>query len=161
MATFKETIAAHTIAALKGSEALRVSVLRMLSAALHNREIEKRATLRRAQGGGGGEAGLSDEEALAVLRSEAKKRRDAIAEFGRGGRKDLAEKEAAELAILEAYLPRELDEAALTAIVRDVVAEGKFTANDFGRAMGEAMKRVKGQASGDRVAALVRKYIAE
>jgi len=124
----------------------------MLSSAIHNREIEKRGT---------GEAGeITEEDVLGVLRSDAKKRRDAIAEFEKGGRPDLVEKEKQELVILEAYLPAQLDDAAIAATVRSVVAEfGGASTKDFGRVMGEVMKRLKGQASGDRVSSAVREIL--
>ncbi len=90
------------------------------------------------------------------MRSEVKKCRDAIAEFEKGGRPDLVEKEKQELSILETYLPAELDDAAIGAIVKSVVAEfGSVGAKDFGRVMGEVMKRLKGRASGDRVSRAV------
>ena len=97
---------------------------------------------------------------MRVLRSEAKKRKDAAFEFEKGGRSDLADKEKKELAILEAYLPAELDDAALTAIVRDAVnAAGSVTQKDFGRIMGEVIKRTGGAASGDRVSAIVKSML--
>ena len=136
--------------AMRAKDELRLSVLRMLSAAIHNREIEKRPK--------SGEAELGEEEIITTIRSEAKKRRDAIVEFEKGGRKDLADKESAELKILAAYLPVELSDEEVEKIVREVVAGfGEVTKKDFGRVMAETMKRVKGQASGDRVSAWVKK----
>ena len=139
--------------ALKNQETLLLLTLRMVLAAVHNREIEKKAKT------GGGE--LSEEEVLSVLRSEAKKRREAIGEFEKAGRRDLAEKESLELAILGKYLPPELADSEVERIVREVVAEiGAMTQKDMGRVMSEAMKRVKGQASGERVRELVQKLLA-
>lgn len=149
---FKATIAEDTVRSLRAKDERRLTTLRMLSSAIHNREIEKR---------GKGEAGeITEEDVLGVLRSEAKKRRDAIAEFEKGGRPDLVEKEKQELVILEAYLPAQLDDAAIAATVRSVVAEfGGASVKDFGRVMGEVMKRLKGQASGDRVSSAVREIL--
>ncbi len=148
----KAVIVEDTTRSLRAKDERRLTTLRMLSSAIHNREIEKR---------GKGEAGESTEEdVLGVLRSEAKKRRDAIAEFEKGGRPDLVEKEKQELVILEAYLPAQLDDAAIAATVRSVVAEfGGASAKDFGRVMGGVMKRLKGQASGDRVSSAVREIL--
>lgn len=148
----KEKILEDIKKAMRAKEELRLSTLRMLSAAMHNRAIEKRAR--------SGESELSDEEALATIRSEVKKRRDAAGEFERGDRLELAEKERAESKILEAYLPSELNDEEIEEMVRETVASlGEVTAKDFGRVMGETMKRVKGRASGDRVSATLRKYL--
>ncbi len=137
---------------MRAKNELKLSVLRMLSAAMHNRELEKRARTGKPEE-------LSEEEVGAVIRSEVKKRRDAIEEFGKGGRRDLADKEAAELKILEVYLPQELTNEEVEKIVKEVVGSmGELTPKDFGRVMGEVMKRVKGQASGDRVSGAVRKF---
>ena len=99
---FQEKIKEDLKAALKEKNELWLSVLRMLSSAMHNRGIEKRAK--------GGEEMLSEEEGLAVLRTEVKKRRDAIEEYTKGNRPELAEKESSELAILEAYMPKGIDD---------------------------------------------------
>lgn len=140
--------------AMRSKDELRLSVLRMLSSAIHNRELEKRAK-------SGQEEALNKEETVAVIRSEVKKRKDAIAEFEKGGRKELAEKEIAESKILEAYLPAEISEEEIEKIVREVVAAaGVVTPKDFGRVMGEAMKKIKGQASGDRVSGAVKKFLS-
>ena len=148
--SFKTKIQEDTKSALKVKDELRLLVLRMLSAALHNKEIEKRTK--------SGETELSEEEALAVLRTEVKKRRDAIEGFTQGGRRDLVEKETKELAILEIYLPAEISEQEIKKTVQAVLNDlGQVTEKDLGRVMGEAMKRLKGQASGDRV----RKVAAE
>ena len=139
--------------AMRGKDELRLSVLRMLSAAFHNRELEKRAKTGKAEE-------LSEEEMVSVIRSEVKKRRDAIGEFEKGGRKDLADKEAAELKVLEAYLPQELSDQEIEKIVREVAAQaGEVTEKDFGRIMGEAVKRIKGQAGGDRISVVVRRFL--
>lgn len=172
--SLKEKIQNDMKGAMRAKEELRLSVLRMLSAAIHNKEIEKRAhpvrnhpdqsrgAVPQAEqiSNGAREEELNDEETIAVLRSELKKRRDAMVEFEKGGRKDLAEKESAESKILEAYLPAELPEEELEKIVREVVSGlGEVTPKDFGRVMGEVMRRVKGQASGDRVSQAVKKAI--
>lgn len=148
--TFKETIARDIKEALRGKDALRLSVLRMLAAAIHNREIEKRAQT----------TGVSEEEMFAVLRSEAKKRRDAIGEFRRGGRNDLVLKESAELKILEAYMSPEMDDVEIAKIVDLVIQElGVVTEKDFGKVMGVVMKRIQGSASGEKVGAAVKRRL--
>lgn len=139
--------------AMRAKNELKLSVLRMLSSAIHNKEIEKRAKT-------GKEEELGEEEIVAAIRTEVKKRRDAIQEFEKGNRKDLVDKESAELKILEEYLPAEISDEEIEKIVKDVVAGfGEITQKDFGRIMGEVMKRVKGQASGDRVSGAVKKLL--
>lgn len=140
--------------AMRAKDELRLSVLRMLSSAIHNKELEKRAKT-------GNPEELTVEETIAVIRSEVKKRRDAIQEFEKGGRKDLADKESAELKILEEYLPQELSDEEIEKIVKEVIVEsGASDPKQFGRVMGEAMKKIKWQASGDRVSSAVRRLLS-
>lgn len=149
---FQEKIKEDMKTAMREKNELRLSVLRMVISAMQNRGIEKRAK--------GGDAILADEEAIAVVRSEVKKRRDAIGEYTKGGRPELAAKESQEFSILEGYLPQEIsDEEIRGHVVEAVKGIGHITAKDFGKVMGEVMKRVKGRASGDRVSAAVKKII--
>lgn len=99
--------------AMKAKQTERLSVLRMLKSALVQVSLEA----------GRGQAPLSDEAALAVVRKEMKKRQDSVESFQKGGRPELAEKEAAEAEILAAYLPEPLSEAELAALVRESIAE--------------------------------------
>ncbi len=165
----KETIESELKQALKAGEQLKLSVLRMLSAAIHNREIDKRSKIPRppavagipAEGLGTGTSELTDAEVVAVIRQEAKKRRDAIAEFGRGGRNDLVAQESAEFEILESYLPPELSDAELSLLIAEGMQTiGVSSEKEFGKLMGWVMGRVEGRASGERVAALIRRTIA-
>jgi uncharacterized protein YqeY len=129
-------------AALKQGEAEKVSVLRLLQAALKNAEIEK----------GKRESGLSDEEVLEIVQKETKKRHDAIDLYRKGGRPELAEKEESEAALLKAYLPAELSSEELNAIVADVLKSGETNA---GKVMGAVMAKVKGRADGTMVRKMV------
>mgnify|MGYP001604436318 FL=1 len=147
----KSTIEDACRSAMKNREGLLLSVLRLLLTAIHNREIEKRAK----SGGAGSE--LTDEEIMAVIRSEAKKRKDAIAEYARGGRAAAAEKETQELAILEKYLPQEISDEEIEKLVRPLAA-GR-TMSDFGAVMKDAMKAVAGRASGERVSAMIKRLL--
>lgn len=159
----KQKIELDAKTALKQQEGDLVSTLRMLLAAIQNREIEKRTRLNKK---GGGEnldkTELADEEVLEVVRQEAKKRRDAIEGYEKGGRTDAAERERRELAILQSYLPQEIPDEELEKVVGEVIAGlGAVTEKDFGRVMGEIMKRAKGQVSGDRVSNAVRKILGK
>lgn len=152
MCGMKDKIRQAINEALRKKDALRLSVLRMVSAAMHNREIEKKTK--------SGISELSEDEVVTVLRSEVKKRKDAIVEYKKGDRSDLVEKEVDELKILEEYLPPEISEEELEKVVKEVlVTFDQVDEKSFGRVMGEVMKRVKGQASGDRVSEAVKKLL--
>jgi hypothetical protein len=126
-------------AAMKARDELRTSVLRMLKAALKNREIEKMAA-------------LTDDDAVAVASSLIKQRRDSVEQFTKAGRKDLADREAAEIAVLEGYLPEQLSEAELVETIKAAIAEASATSpNDMGKVMKVLMPKVKGRADGKLV----------
>ena len=149
--TFIEQLARDMKEAMKTGDAFRLSVIRMLSTALQNKVIEKR--------GRGDQGELTDEEAIAVLRTEAKKRSYAASEFEKGGRPELAEKETREIAVVEAYLPAEAPDEEIENAVRDAVSRISAGPKDFGRVMGEAMRTLKGRVSGDRVSTVVRRVL--
>jgi hypothetical protein len=127
----------------------RLSALRMLKAALVNREVEK------------GRA-LDDTESRQVVTALVKQRRDSIEQFTRGGRPDLADKEAAEIAVLESYLPAAADPAAVERAVIETIAEtGAASPKDIGRVMKAVMAKLSGQnVDGKTVNELVRKKLA-
>lgn len=136
------------ITAMKARDAFAVSVLRMLRAAIQNAEIEKRGE-------------LDEDTILALMKSEVKRLRDALEQFRSGGREDLVEKNEKEIAFLEKYLPAQLNDDALRAIVKDVIAgSGEVTQKDFGQVMSAAMKEAKGQADGGRVRAFVKEMLS-
>lgn len=134
--------------ALKAGEKARVSVIRMLRGELTNARIDKGHT-------------LDDQEALDVLARYARKRRDAAAEYAKGGRQDLVDKELAEAAITQGYLPTALSDEALAALVTTVVAElGATGIKDMGRVMKEVLQRAAGRADGAAVSALVKSRLS-
>ncbi|MDP3710534.1 MAG: GatB/YqeY domain-containing protein [bacterium] len=146
----KEKIEAELKDAMKEKAELKVSVLRMFLSSLRNKAIEKRAK--------GME--MTEDDMVAIMRSEVKKRKDSIQEFNKGGRKDLVDKEEAELKLLENYLPAEMSDEDLEKIVKKVLETiGPVTIKDFGRVIGQVMKETKGQASGDRVSSTVKKFL--
>lgn len=140
-----EKVEKDLVAALKAQEALKLSVLRMMKAALMNKKVEL------------GKA-VDDSEALAVLRTLAKQRRESVEAFRKGGRDDLADKEEAEIKIVEAYLPAAASDAEINAAVAAAISEtGASTAKDIGKAMKAAMAKLAGKnADGKRVSEKVR-----
>lgn len=137
--TFLERINQDLTAAMKNKEADRLSTLRMVKTALKNREIEKMAA-------------LTDEEALKILQSLVKQRRDSIEQYKSAGRAELAEKEAAEITVIEQYLPAALDEAAVAQVVEDVIREtGASSVKEMGNVMKAVMARLAGQTVDGKV----------
>lgn len=133
-------IKAQVIEAMKAKDALKVSVLRGLSSAFTNELVAKKM---RPDGE------LSDEDALAVISKEARKRKDSIEQFEKGGRPELAEDEKLELAILEAYLPAQMSEEEILNFVKQKQAETGMTDKDkAGQFTGLIMKDLKGKADG-------------
>jgi len=138
---------------MKTGDSFRIDTLRMLNAALHNREIEKRGVGKNAE--------LSDGDVIEVLSREAKKRKEAAEAFRKGSRQDLVDKELRELAIITAYLPAQLSEKELRVIVQKAIGEiGVTDAKDFGRVMGRLAKELKGRADGATLAALVKERLS-
>ncbi len=139
-----DQISNDLIAAQKARDEVKVSTLRMLSAAFKNAEIAK-----------GGD--LTDEEVVEQIAKSAKQHKESIDAYGRGGRNDLVEKEKAELAVLSKYLPEQMSEENLAQIVDEVIATlGASGPGDTGRVTGTVMAKVKGQADGNAVSAIVK-----
>ena len=134
--------------AMRKHDPARLSALRMLKAALMNRNVEK------------GRA-LDDAEARQVVSSLVKQRKDSIEQFTKGGRQDLADKEAAEITVLESYLPPAADPAAVEKAVAEAIAEtGAASPKDMGRVMKAAMAKLAGQnVDGKAVNDLVRQKL--
>lgn len=148
----KEKIASELKEAMKARDELRLSVFRMLSSAVHNKEIEKRTR----RGSKEGEP-LSDEEIIQVIRSEVKKRKDAVLAYEQGGRPDAAGQEEKEGEILAELLPQDLSDEELEKIISQGMAEtGAGSAKDFGRLMAWVMGQAKGRSSGERVAQAIK-----
>lgn len=107
-----------------------------------------------------GSGNLSEEKIIEVIRRSAKKRKEAIEEFTKAGRTDLAEKEAAELAIIESYLPKQLEPHEIEKIIDEKLKSmGEVSKKDFGKIMGSIMKELKGQADGSIVKEILTKKI--
>ena len=141
----KEKIITDMTAAMKASDKARTSTLRMVKAALQNREIEK-----------GGP--LDDEELMKLLRSLVKQRRDSIEAYEKGNRQDLVDKEKAEIAVIEAYLPRAASADEIEQAVSAAIAEaGATSMKDMGKVMKAAQALLAGKnADGRTVSEIVK-----
>lgn len=134
--------------AMRQRDARRREVLRMALAAVHNAEIAAREE-------------LADDAVLAVLTTEAKRRRESIAEFGKAGRTDLVEKEEAELVILAAYLPEQLSRDAIVEVARRVIEQtGASGPKDIGKVMPVLMQELRGRADGRAANEVVRELLS-
>ena len=147
--SFAEKIQQELTAAMKAREELRLRVLRMLKAALHNRKIERGAE-------------LDDPESLAVVKSLIKQRREAAEAYRKGGAADRAAEEEKEIGVLESYLPAAVGDDAIRAAVDDAVKETAATsAKDMGKVMKAVMSRFAGQnIDGKKVNELVRQRLS-
>lgn len=146
--SLKKQIFEDLKAAMKAGETEKRDVLRMLDSMIKNVEIEK---MKR-------ETGLTDEESMEVIARAVKQRKDAVAQYEEGGRPELAEKEKKEIEILMAYMPEQMGEEAVRAVVAEVIAASGVTSKaEIGKAMGPIMGKLKGKADGN----LVKKIVEE
>ena len=146
-----EQIQKDITAAMKAREEQRLSTLRMVKTALKNREIEKMAP-------------LDDKESQQVLSTLIKQRKDSVEQFAKGGRQEMADKEAAEIVLIESYMPQAASENEVVAGVKAVIAEmGQPTMKDMGAVMKNAMARFTGagmRVDGKMVSETVKKELA-
>lgn len=134
-------------ASMKARDELRVSVIRMLKAGAKNREIDK------------GEA-LTDDDIISVVSSMIKQRRDSAEQYSESGRADLAEKEEAEIGILQGYLPEQLSGEDIVNIIKEAISEASASSpGDMGKVMKLVMPKVKGRADGKFVNQKVRELL--
>jgi uncharacterized protein YqeY len=148
MAMLKK-IEAELKEALRKKDAVKVSTLRFLLAAIREKEIELK---KRGQ--------LTDEEIIGVIRQQVKQHQESIAAYKQGSREDLVKKEREELDILNKYLPQQLSPDELAKIVKAVIEQtGAGSEKDFGQVMSQVMKQVKGRSEGKIVAEMVKKQL--
>ncbi|MCS7463471.1 GatB/YqeY domain-containing protein [Paenibacillus doosanensis] len=134
--------------AMKSQDKFKLTVIRMVRAAIKNIEIDQRKT-------------LDDQEVLDVLSREIKQRKDSLQEFEKAGRDDLAETVKAEIEILMEYLPQQLSEEEVKAIVQQTIQEvGASSKADMGKVMGALMPKVKGRADGKLVNQAVQQLLS-
>jgi uncharacterized protein YqeY len=142
--SLKERIVGDMTAAMKARDAARTSTLRMVKAAIQNREIEK-----------GGE--LADEETTKTLQSLVKQRRDSVEQYEKAGRTELAEKELAEIMVIEEYLPRAAAREDIEQAVAAVISEtGAASMKEMGAVMKAVQARLGGAADGRTVSEIVK-----
>ena len=149
MGEVADRLSAEIRTAMKSGDRTRLDTMRLLAAAVKNREVEVGHD-------------LSEEEFLEVVTREAKRRREAIEAYEKGDRPELAEKERAEAAILEAYLPEQLSEEEVGALIEEAIeATGADAPGEVGKVMAWIMARHKGRVDGSRVNALARERLSD
>jgi uncharacterized protein YqeY len=142
--TLKERITEDMKAAMRASDKERLSTIRMLQAAIKQREVDERIT-------------LDDAQVIAVLEKMVKQRKESVAQFEQGGRTDLADKEKAEIALLTAYLPAQLSDAEVDALIREAIATtGASSVKDMGKVMGVVKAKAAGRADMGAVSARIK-----
>jgi uncharacterized protein YqeY len=144
----RERVNEDVKAAMKAREAERLGTLRLLTSAMKQREVDERIT-------------LDDAGVIAVIEKMLKQRRDSVFQYEQAGRQDLADAEKREMLVLQAYLPQQLSEAEILAIVADAVAaSGAAAPSDMGKVMAIVKPKVAGRADMGRVSALVKAKLA-
>ena len=145
--SLKDKIDSDFICSYKAHEEEKVSVLRLIKSAIKNNEISLKHN-------------LSDDEVIKIMRKEVKQRQDAIIEYAKGDREDLAAKEKSEITIIEAYLPTQMDRNELETIVEKTIEElGASTPSDMGKVIGAVVAKTGGQADGSVISQIVRDKI--
>jgi uncharacterized protein YqeY len=135
--------------AMRGGDTGRRDALRLLTAALKQKEVDERAT-------------IGDAEVVAIIEKMLKQRRDSISQFEKGGRTDLAEKEQFEISVLEAYMPAGLSEAEIDAAIAEAIAgTGAKTPADMGKVMGPLKAKLAGRADMGKVSARVKQKLQD
>ena len=147
--TLQEKIQSHITDAMRGKDSLRLNTLRMMKSAVKNKEIEKMKA-------------LDEGEVLAIFGTLVKQRKDSIEQFRKGGREELAQKEEAEIKIIEEYLPAAASEDDIRRAIDEAVQETAATSmKDMGKVMKAALARLAGKtADGARVSQMVKEKLS-
>ena len=148
MNPLKDRIVSDMKDAMRAKDAVRLESIRLLRAAIQRREVDERVD-------------LTDQDVVSVVQKMVKQGKDSIALFEQGGREDLVQKEAATLAVLETYLPEQLDEEALLVLIEKAISEsGAKTVRDMGKVMGLLKPQVQGQADMGVVSGLIKQKLS-
>jgi uncharacterized protein len=143
----KERITEDMKAAMRAGEKERLATIRLALAAIKQREVDERIT-------------LDDAQVLAVVEKMIKQRREAITQFESGGRADLVAKEQAEIAVLQGYLPAQMSDAEIAALIQEAIAAtGAASAKDMGKVMGYVKPKAQGRADMGAVSARIRQKL--
>jgi hypothetical protein len=146
--TIQERISNDLKEAMRNKDVAKLSVLRMISSSIKNKELEKKDS-------------LTDEEVLNILSSEAKKRKEAISGFENAGRAELAQGEKDELEMIQLYLPEQMTEEEVRKIIQEAVnTTGAKSMQEIGLVMKEVMPKVKGKADGNLVNSIVKELLS-
>jgi len=152
----KQRIKEDLNSAVKQNDETKRSTLRLLLAAISNKEIDKKYKEKIEE-----EAQLTEEEVVSVIASEAKKRKEAAFEFEKAGRKESAEKETNELRVLQSYLPEQLSEEEIGKLVQEAVEKtGASSIKEMGKVMAELAPKIKGKADGSVVSRIVKDFLS-
>lgn len=144
----REEVASEMVTAAKAKDREALSALRMIKAALHNKEIDLRGE-------------LTGEDVLQVLSSMVKQRRDSIEQFKKGGRADLVEKEERELAIIQRFMPAQLSQKDIAREIEEAIVEAEASSiRDMGKVMKILMPKLTGKADGKAISEMVRKTLS-
>ncbi|GAB4551145.1 MAG: GatB/YqeY domain-containing protein [Pleurocapsa sp.] len=150
--SLKERIGEDIKTAMKAKDKVRLATVRSIKKAILEKEVELRPK---------GKDSLTEEQEIELLAQQAKQRRDSIEQFQNAGRDDLAAKESEELTIIESYLPKQVSDEELEAIIDEIIASSSATSvKDLGKVMGPAMKQLKGRADGKKIQALVKSKLS-
>jgi len=142
--TLKERLTEDMKSAMRGADKERLSTIRMAQAAIKQREVDERIV-------------LDDAQVIAVLEKMVKQRKESVVQFEKGGRSDLAQKERAEIELLQSYLPAQLSETELDALIRDAIAAtGATSMKDMGKVMGVVKGKAAGRADMSAVSARIK-----
>ncbi len=150
--SLKDRIGEEIKSAMKAKDKIRLETVRGIKKAI----LEKEVALRPK-----GQDSLTEEQEIELLVQQAKQRRDSIEQYQNAGRDDLVAKESQELAIIETYLPKQLDDSEIETILDEIIASvGATSAKDLGKVMGAAMKQLKGKADGKKIQAIVKSKLS-
>jgi hypothetical protein len=150
--SLKERIGEDIKTAMKAKDKVRLATVRSIKKAILEKEVELRPK---------GQDSLAEEQEIELLAQQAKQRRDSIEQFQNAGRDDLADKEREELTIIESYLPKQVSDEELEAIIDEIIASsGATSVKDLGKVMAPAMKELKGRADGKKIQALVKSKLS-
>jgi hypothetical protein len=146
--SLKDRLAEDIKSAMKAKDKIRLETVRSIKKALLEKEVAVRPT---------GQDSLTEEQEIELLAQQAKQRRESIEQYRQGGRDDLADKEAEELAIIETYLPKQLSDEEIGSILDEIITSvGATSPKEMGKVMGVAMKQLKGKADGKKIQAIVK-----